>query len=397
MPPPADRALSPKRFITHISLIGFATALSTRAVDPIIPPVAEALRTDPGRVALLTTAFTLPFVIAQPIMGPLADAIGKLRMMLACLIVISATSFAAAMATSFEMLAAVRMICGAATGGIYPVGMAIISDAVPLAERQVGIARWLAIVIAGNLLGSAFAGGLADLFGWRAVFLGVGLAAVAALINARINLWHVPQAPPGRLDLASIPGRYLAILANPRAKFCYLAVFLEGVAIFGLFSFVALLLVAAGEPRAAIAGLVIGGFSAGGIVYTLAVTPLTRRWQPRQLMLGGGALCAAAFAGLAFDPAWQIQFALYGLMGIGFYTLHGCIQVEASELSTTARGTALSMHSLMFFLGHAAGPVLYSAGFARLGSSTSVLLGGVVVMLTALMCARYLRRSGRSR
>ena len=392
MPPPADRALSPTRLITHISLIGFATALSTRAVDPIIPPVAEALRTDPGRVALLTTAFTLPFVIAQPIMGPLADAIGKLRMMLACLTVIIATSFAAALATSFEMLVAVRVICGAATGGIYPVGMAIIADAVPLAERQVGIARWLAIVIAGNLLGSAFAGGLADLFGWRAVFLGVGLAAVAALINARINLWHVPQAPPGRLNLASIPSRYLAILANPRAKFCYLAVFLEGTAIFGLFSFVALLLVAAGEPRAAIAGLVIGGFSAGGIVYTMAVTPLTRRWQPRQLMLGGGALCAATFAGLAFDPVWQVQFGLYVAMGIGFYTLHGCIQVESSELSTTARGTAMSMHSLMFFLGHAAGPVLYSIGFAWLGSGTSVLLGGVVVMLTALMCAHYLRR-----
>jgi predicted MFS family arabinose efflux permease len=392
MPPSADRALSPTRLITHISLIGFATALSTRAVDPIIPPVAEALRTDPGRVALLTTAFTLPFVIAQPVMGPLADAIGKLRLMLACLAVIIAMSFAAALATSFEMLVAVRVICGAATGGIYPVGMAIIADAVPLAERQVGIARWLAIVIAGNLLGAAFAGGLADVFGWRAVFLGVGLTAVAALINARINLWHVPQAPPRRLDLASIPSRYLAIFANPRAKFCYLAVFLEGTAIFGLFSFVALLLVAAGEPRAAIAGLVIGGFSAGGILYTMAVTPLTRRWQPRQLMLGGGALCAATFAGLAFDPVWQVQFGLYLAMGIGFYTLHGCIQVEASELSTTARGTALSMHSLMFFLGHAAGPVLYSIGFARLGSSTSLLVGGGVVMLTALMCAHYLRR-----
>ena len=50
------------------------------------------------------------------------------------------------------------------------------------------------------------------------------------------------------------------------------------------------------------------------------------------------------------------------------------------------------MHSLSFFLGHAAGPVLYSLGFAWLGASTSVLIGGVAVMLTASMCARYLRR-----
>ena len=389
---PPDRPLYAARFITHLSLIGFATALSTRAVDPIIPPIAENFATDPARVALLTSAFTLPFVIAQPIMGPAADAVGKLRMMQICLLVIIATSIACALAPSFQMLLIARIVCGAATGGIYPVGMAIISDAVPLSERQVGIARWLTIVISGNLLGTAFAGVLSDLFGWRAVFLGVGLCAVAALANALVNLRHVPQAPPARLDLASIPSRYLAILANPRAKFCFLGVFLEGAAIFGLFSFVALLLVAAGESRASIAGLVIAGFSVGGVAYSLAVTQLTRRWQPRELMIGGGSLCAATFVGLAFDPVWQIQLVLYTAMGVGFYTLHGCIQVEASELSTTARGTAMSMHSLSFFLGHAAGPALYGLGFAWLGASTSVLLGGVVVMLTGLMCARYLRR-----
>jgi predicted MFS family arabinose efflux permease len=384
--------LSPASLITHVSLIGFATALSTRSVDPIIPPIGESLGTEPARVALLTTAFTLPFVLAQPIMGPVADAIGKVRMMLICLVIIIAASFACALAPSFALLILARIVCGAATGGIYPVGMAIISDAVPLQQRQAGIARWLTIVISGNLLGSAFAGGLADLFGWRAVFLGVGLCAVAALVNALINLRQVAQAPPTKLDLAAIPARYLAILANPRAKICFFAVFLEGVAIFGLFSFVALLLVAAGEPRASVAGLVIGGFSVGGIAYSLAVTPITRRWQPRELMLGGGAVCAASFAGIALNPTWPVQLALFAAMGIGFYTLHACIQVEASELSTTARGTALSMHSLSFFLGHAAGPVLYGIGFAWLGAGVSVQLGGVAVMLTAVMCARYLRR-----
>jgi predicted MFS family arabinose efflux permease len=384
--------LSPASLITHVSLIGFATALSTRSVDPIIPPIGESLGTEPARVALLTTAFTLPFVLAQPIIGPVADAIGKVRMMLICLVIIIAASFACALAPSFALLILARIVCGAATGGIYPVGMAIISDAVPLQQRQAGIARWLTIVVSGNLLGSAFAGGLADLFGWRAVFLGVGLCAVAALVNAVINLRQVAQAPPTKLDLAAIPARYLAILANPRAKICFFAVFLEGVAIFGLFSFVALLLVAAGEPRASVAGLVIGGFSVGGIAYSLAVTPITRRWQPRELMLGGGAVCAASFAGIALNPTWPVQLALFAAMGIGFYTLHACIQVEASELSTTARGAALSMHSLSFFLGHGAGPVLYGIGFAWLGAGVSVLLGGVAVMLTAVMCARYLRR-----
>jgi predicted MFS family arabinose efflux permease len=388
--------MSPTSLITHVSVIGFATALSARAVDPIIPPIAQGLAIDPGHVALLSTAFTLPFVLVQPILGPAADAIGKLRMMIVCLVVIIATSFVCAVATGFQTLLWARIVCGAATGGIFPVGMAIIADAVPLAERQVGIARWITIVVSGNLLGSAVAGGLGDLFGWRAVFLGVGLCSLAALANAVLNLRRVPQPPPARLDLASLPARYLQILENPRAKYCFLAVFLEGLAVFGLFPFVALLLLAAGEPRASIAGIVIAGFSIGGIAYALAVTPLTRRWQARELMIGGAAVCTAAFAVIALNPAWQLQIALFIVMGIGFYTLHGCIQVEASELSTTARGTAVSMHSLCFFTGQATGPVLYSIGFATVGALLSVLLGGLVVMLIGLMCAHYLRRQKES-
>jgi predicted MFS family arabinose efflux permease len=388
--PPSPSPLPPASLITHVSMIGFATALSTRAVDPVIPPIAASLQTDAATVALLSTAFALPFALAQPFLGPLADMFGKVRMMILCLVVIIAASLICAVATSYEMLLVARIVCGVATGGIFPVGMAIIADAVPVVERQVGIARWLAIVIGGNLLGAAFAGAVADFFGWRAVFAVVAVFGLAALANALVNLRGVASAPATKTSFRAIPAGYVAIFKNPRAKFCFLAVFMEGVAVFGLFPFVALLLVMAGEPRASIAGLVIAGFSVGGVIYSLGVTPITRRWRPRELMIGGGLVAAFAFAIVALDPPWQVQLAAFVVLGIGFYCLHGSIQVESTELSLSSRGTAMSLHSLFFFTGHATGPVLYGLGFATLGASASVVLGGALMMLTALMCWRYL-------
>lgn len=146
-----------------------------------------------------------PFALAQPFLGPLADMFGKVRMMILCLVVIIAASLLCAVATSYEVLLAARIVCGIATGGIFPVGLAIIADAVPVGERQVGIARWLAIVIGGNLLGAAFAGAVSDLFGWRAVFVVVGLCGLAALANALINLRGVAQAPTARTSIGAIP------------------------------------------------------------------------------------------------------------------------------------------------------------------------------------------------
>jgi MFS family permease len=152
---------SPTRFLTHVSMIGFASALSTRAVDPIVPRIAQGLLVEPGTVALLTTAFALPFAVVQPILGPIADMIGKVRLMMICLAVIAVASLACAFTTSFSMLLFARIVCGIAAGGIFPIGLALIGDMFSLEHRQVAIARWLAIVIGGNVLGGALAGAIA--------------------------------------------------------------------------------------------------------------------------------------------------------------------------------------------------------------------------------------------
>ena len=155
------------------------------------------------------------------------------------------------------------------------------------------------------------------------------------------------------------------MFANPRAKVCFSAVFVEGIVIFGLFPFVALLLLAAGEPRASIAGLVIAGFSGGGVIYALLVPRLVARWRPDQLMIGGG-----VDRGVLARRSWRsispgrCSSRAFTLLGFGFYTLHASIQVQATELSPDARGAAMSMHSFFFFVGHASGPVLYGLGFS---------------------------------
>ena len=73
----------------RLSLIGFITALASRATDPVIPPIAHDIRVDPNAVALLTTAFALPFALVQPVLGPVGDMVGKVRVMIACLAVCS--------------------------------------------------------------------------------------------------------------------------------------------------------------------------------------------------------------------------------------------------------------------------------------------------------------------
>src|SRR5262245_66397407 len=76
---------------------------------------------------------------------------------------------------------------------------------------------------------------------------------------------------PVRFDLSTLLPNYRAIFSNPMAKYCFGAVFLEGVFLFGVFPYMAEFLRTEGESRASIAGIVIAGFGIGGVVYTFMV------------------------------------------------------------------------------------------------------------------------------
>jgi predicted MFS family arabinose efflux permease len=380
-----------KSLILRLSLIGFITALASRATDPIIPPIAHDIQVDPNAVALLATAFALPFALVQPVLGPIGDMVGKVRVMIACLAVTILTMLVSGLATDFTTLLLARVVAGIAGGGIFPVGIAVIGDLVPVKERQVAIARWLTAVITGNLIGSSLAGVIGDLLGWRGVFFVITALGVVALGVAIVSLREAARVKPAGLSFSGFSAGYGKVFANPRAKVCFSAVFVEGIVIFGLFPFIALLLLAAGEPRASIAGLVIAGFSGGGVIYALLVPRLVARWRPDQLMIAGGIIAAFSLGIVAFDFAWPVQLAAFTLLGFGFYTLHASIQVQATELSPGARGAAMSMHSFFFFVGHASGPVLYGLGFVRLGSALTIALAALIIMAVGFVCARLLR------
>src|SRR3954471_6692143 len=151
--------------IARLSLIGFITALASRATGTVIPPIAHDIQVNPKAVALLTPAFALPFALVQPVLGPVGDMVGKVRVMIACLAVTIVAMGTCAFATSFSMLLGARIVAGLAAGGIFPVGIAVIGDLIPMKDRQVAIGRWLTAVITGNLLGSSLSGVIGDLVG----------------------------------------------------------------------------------------------------------------------------------------------------------------------------------------------------------------------------------------
>ncbi len=109
-------------------------------------------------------------------------------------------------------------------------------------------------------------------------------------------------------------------------------------------------------------------------------------------MIGGGLVMAAFCLILTLRLPWPLEFLNFAMLGFGFYWLHGCIQVYATELAPQARGSSMALHSASFFLGQAAGPVVYGIGFAKIGMTPVLVVGAILVAGVGLVCSRWLRR-----
>ena len=384
--PARQAALS--RLIWTFGFTAFAGALATRITDPLVADIAAEFVVSAGDAALLTTAFALPYALIQPVLGPVGDALGKRRVINAGLFVMAIMLLGCALAPSFATLMVFRVLAGAAAGAVMPVTLAMIGDAVPMAQRQVALSRLLMFAIVGQIMGGAVAGPVASVAGWRGVLaLCAAIALLAAVLLARAARRGAPD-PVGRFELTVALARYRGILTNPAALTLYGAVSIEGALVFGVFPFIAPLLIARGIGGTAEAGLTIGAFGLGGLIYAvLAKQILARIGQGRMVMLGG-ALAAGAFALLAIAGAFGVAALAGLLLGMGFFMIHNSIQTRVTEVAPQARGSAVALHAFSFFSGQSLGPVLFGLGGGTIGMEVTLAVAAAGIVTLGLVLGR---------
>src|ERR1700726_2063597 len=255
---PQDQPLPPA--LNIIALTTFAASLSVRALDPVLPHVADEFGVSIATAASFSAVFAFTFAIIQPVLGAAADMFGKARLMIVCLVLLGLASILGALSTSFPLLFASRILAGIGSGGVFPVALGLVSDLVAPDKRQVAIGRTLAGSMTGNLLGASFSGVIGDFLGWRGVLAVIGVMVIVASVAVAAGFRGAALAHAPKTNLSALRHGYRTIFSNPNAL-CYAAVFVEGCCVLGLFPYLASFLFELGETSLSVAGIVIAGFS----------------------------------------------------------------------------------------------------------------------------------------
>jgi predicted MFS family arabinose efflux permease len=363
----------------------FAASAAIRVTDPVLPQIAAEFGATVGGAALIVTTFTLGYGFAQLAYGPLADRIGKLRVMTGALFVSALLATACAWAPSLTILAGLRLIAGAAGAAAIPLSMAYVADATPYATRQATMGRLMTAVMLGNLLSAVLGGMIGEWFGWRTIFAALaGLQCVIA-----IGLLRAMRSETLAHGNPSSWRTYAAIFARPYARLVLAGALVEGTMLVGTYPFIGALLKHRFDLPYTRIGLILAGAAAGGLLYTLAVRFLVRNLGERRLMIGGGFLTATGFVSIVLVPHPVLAVPVTVAIGFGFFMLHNTMQALASEIAPANRATGLTLFVFCIFLGQGIGALILGTLIDRWGYGAAFGTAAATVSALGLWLARY--------
>lgn len=170
-----------------VLLDGFDTA--------IIGYIAPALREEWGLLpAQLSPAFgagLFGLLLGSLIFGPVADAIGRKRVLLVSILIFGGGTLASAYTHSIESLTLLRLITGIGLGGAMPTCITLSSEYSPARRRMIMVTLSWSGFTAGLALGGLLAGQIIPVFGSRGMLM---LGGIAPLLLLPLLAWQIPES-----------------------------------------------------------------------------------------------------------------------------------------------------------------------------------------------------------
>jgi len=193
--PPARRDVSSPSTLALIAVTG-TSALATDTYIAALPAMRDSLQTSDTAVQLTLTACIGGLALGQLVVGPVSDARGRRRIIVAATIAFTIASVVCALSTSIVLMIVARLAQGFAAGAGASVGRAVVTDTFEGRRAAAKFGTLTAVSLIGPVAGPAVGGALLPFGGWRAIFW---FLAVVGVLMVAAALTGIPETlPPDR-------------------------------------------------------------------------------------------------------------------------------------------------------------------------------------------------------
>ncbi len=387
----------PHRTARYALLLGGLTAFGPLSIDmylPALPVMARELHSTDTQLQLTLAVFLVGLGVGQLVAGPLSDAFGRRRPMLAGVVIFAVASAVAALSPSVPALIAARAVqaLGAATG------MVVARAAVRDLYSGVAMARFFSTLMlvtgVAPVLAPLIGGQLLQWTSWRGIFVSLTALGVVLLVVA---VFALPETLPRHNRRSPHPGRiartYAALLRDRVFTGYALTVGLAFSAMFAYISGSSFVLQHTYGLSPSEYGLVFAVNGAGLVLVGQINGRLVGRFAPRTLLWAG--LTSALVGGLGIVVAAAVEAPLPLLLTPLFVTVSsvGMVGPNATTLALadhphTAGAASALLGLVQFLVGGGTSPVVGLLGGSALAMATVMAAAAAAALLVFALLTR---------
>lgn len=388
-PPAATPMLTP-RMIVLFSLTSALAVANVYSAQPLLKSIAASLNVSPGTIGAVVTATQIGYAIGLIFLVPLGDCVDRKKLVVIQLLLSVLALTAAAFAPDLTTLLGAMLLVGL----MAVVTQLMVAWAAMLAspeQRGRVVGSVTSGIVIGILLARFVSGMIADLAGWRAVYL----TAACLLLLISLVLVKVLPASTGQAQRTAYPLLLLSVLrlfrTEPQLRKRGILALLIFAAFSMLWSSMALPLTALSLSHTQTGMFGLAGL-AGALAATRAGAWADRGWGQRATGL------ALVLLTLSWLPIAALQSSLL-LLVFGVILLDFAVQtvhVINQSLLVTARPEAASRmvgaYMSFYSLGSALGAIAATQLYAHWGWQ-AVCYAGAAVSASAFLCWYGARQS----
>jgi predicted MFS family arabinose efflux permease len=357
-----------------------AAVASLYYAQPLLQTIARAFSVSNSSAGLLVTVTQAGYVVGLALLVPVGDLLERRRLITGTLVVTAAALGLAAAAPSFSAF----MVALAVVGVTSVVAQIVVPMASSLAaehERGRVVGTVMSGLLIGILLARTFSGIVAQLLGWRAVFV---IAAAAMLVLAAILRYVLPKVPA--TERLPYPALLRSVLELVKREPLLRQRMVLGAAAFGCFSvlWTSLAFLLSGPPYH-LGNAAIGLFGLAGLAGAVAAPVAGRladRGHGRLATTGSIVVLLVSWVLLTFGKSSVVALVIgIAALDLGVQATHISNQSAIYTLHGRARSRLTTAYMVAYFLGGVVLSALTSTLYATGGWGAVCALGAVTAAL----------------
>jgi predicted MFS family arabinose efflux permease len=375
--------------LVALFIAGFATFVDLYVTQPLLPEFRQIFRASELWVSLTITAPVLAVALTAPLLGVMADSVGRKRVIVAALLGLVIPTTLTATATSLFQLVIWRFLQGFFIPGIIAVAIAYISEESPCKSVGSTMAVYVTGTVVGGFSGRFIAGIGVSYWGWRINFIVLG---IITFMGALATWWLLPRSTrfvrqrSGGVSLKPL----LIHLRNTQLLATYAVGFNVLFCMVGAFTYVNFYL--ADKPfylGPASLGLIFGVYLIGAVITPIAGRVLDAIGYRRALM-GATGLVAG---GMLLTLVHWVPSVIAGLAlaATGVFVCQAAASSNVGKAAQGTRSTAAGLYVALYYLGGCTGSVFPGFFWQQTGWPGCVGIIVCVQVITATLANRLWR------